>query len=174
LRKSASRQKCRVGTLTVELIIVLCLRCLVGMGTLSGQSTSGVSSDTTMAQSPRSAAEPETLGHDILQKKVPLSVASTVTESTVVQHEERPFRRKPRKDVFVGASASVLIMAFLAVAVILAAGIRRRHALHDAPMGSVTTHDSGNVMQIESPFSDEQFDAASEDARAVEESCQPH
>lgn len=124
-----------------------------------------------MAQSPKPAADSDTLVHDILEERVSLNAASTVTESTVVQHEERPFRRKPKKDVLVDASVAVLITALFVVAIILVAWIRRRHALHDGPLGSVTTFDSGKSMQIESPFTDAQFDTAAE--AATEESCQP-
>jgi hypothetical protein len=162
---------CRVGTLTIEFIIVLWVWCSVGMGTLSAQPTSGVSSNTTMAQSPRSAAESDTLVHDILQERVPLNAASTVTGSTLTQHEERPFRRKPKKNVLVDASLAVPITALLVVAVFLVARIKRRHMLNGDALGSVTAFDPGKSLQIESLSTDKQFHTASEEAR--EESCQP-
>ena len=172
LRKPDSPKMCRVGTLTVEFIIVLWVWCSVGMETLSAQPTSGVSSDTTMAQSPTSAVESDTSVDDILQGRVPLNVASTVTRSTLTQHEERPFHRKPRKNLLVDASLAVPITALFVVAVLLVAWIRRRHMLHRRARGSVTAFDLGKSLRIESLFADEQLDIASEEAR--EESCQPH
>lgn len=158
LRKPDSPNVCRVGTLTTGFTIVLCVWCSVGMGTLLAQSTSGVSSDTTMAQPARSADESGTLVHDILQQRVPLNAASTVTGSTIAEHEERPFRRKPKKNVLVDASLAVPITALLVVAVGFVAWIKRRHILHGDALGSVTAFDPGKSLQIESLFTDKHVD----------------
>ncbi len=125
-----------------------------------------------MARPARSADESGTLVHDILQQRVPLNAASTVTGSTIAEHDERPFRRKPKKNVLVDALSGVLFTALLAVAVFLVAWIKRRHMLHGDALGSVATFDPGKNLQIEALFTDKQSDTASEEAR--EESCQSH
>lgn len=171
LRKLDFPNFCLVGTLTTGFTIILCVCCSVGMGTVLAQSASGVS-DTTMTEPARSADEPGTLVHDILQQRVPLNAASTVTGSTIAEHEERPFRRKPKKNVLVDASLAVAITALLVVAVLFVAWIKRRQMLHGGALGSVTTFDPGKSLQIESLFTDKQSDTASEEAR--QESCQSH
>ena len=171
LQEPDSLKLCQASPITIGFISVLCLWYSVGMRALPAQSTRGLSSDTTLAPSPRPAAESDTLLRDILQERVALAAASTVTGSTLSQHEERPFRRKPRKNVLVDASLAVPITALLVVAVVLGAWIKRRHVLHGAALGSVTAFDPGKSLRIESISTDTQIDTASEEAR--EESCQP-
>jgi hypothetical protein len=159
-----------VGTLAAGFTIVLCVLCFVGMGTLLAQSTRGVSSDTSTTQPPRSVEESGTLVHDIIQQRMPLNAAATVTGSSIAEHDERPFRRKPKKNVLVDALSAVLFTALLVVAVFLVAWIRRRHMLPCDALASVATFDPAKKLHIESFFIDKQSDTASEEAR--EESCQ--
>ena len=107
---------------------------------------------------------------DILQDRVTLNAASTVTGSTLSQHEERPFRRKPKKNVLVDESLAVPITAFFIVVVLLATWINRRHLLHSRASGSATASDPSEGVQIGSPVTDAECDTASEEAR--EEACQ--
>lgn len=172
MQKLDSPKMCQVGTITIGFISVLCVWYFASMKTLSAQSTSGLSSDATIAPSFRSAAESDTLVRDVLQGRVALNAASTVTGSTLSQHEERPFRRKPKKNVLVDVSLAVPITALFVVVILLVAWIKRRHMLHRRALESATTCDPGKSLRIESLFTDEQCDTASEEAR--EESCQPH
>jgi hypothetical protein len=152
-----------------EIILVLCAWCFVGMGILLAQSTIRASPETTMIQLRGSAADSSTLVQDVLQERVPLKAESTVTESTVVQHEERPFRRKPKKNVLVDSSLVIVIAALIVVAAFLMAWIKRRYGLRGSSLGSVTAFDTSGSLEIENVFADDQFDTPSEEAR--EKSC---
>lgn len=161
----------RTGTVAIGLVSVLCVWHSIGMRTLSAQSTNRLSSDTAAASSSRPAAESDTLVRDILQGRVALNAESSPPDSTLLQHEERPFRRKPRKNVLVDVSLAVPIAALFVVVALLVAWIKRRHRLHRRAPGSPTAFDRNRCQQLESPFTGEQGDTASEEAR--EELCQP-
>lgn len=143
----------------IKLRTVLYGWCFLGAGILLAQSTVGVPPDTTRTQTIGSVADSGTLVHDILQQRVPLNAASTVTESTVVQHSERPFRRKPRKNVLVDVS---LIVVSAAVGV---AWLKRRHGLLGRWLGRVAARNTSGSLRIETLIVDEQVGAPSEAAR---------
>lgn len=161
-----------VGTLAIRLSIVICVWYSVEGGTLFAQSTRAESSDMTIALPDRSSGEPGKLLHDLVQQRVPINAASSVTGSTISEHEERPFRRKPTKNVFVNLSLAILIAALLVVAAILVALSKRRKMLHGNALRTAGTLSPDRCPQIKGLFGNEQLGRESEDL--VEESCQTH
>jgi hypothetical protein len=149
-----------MSELMINLCTVLLGWCFLGAGIVLAQSTVGVPPEATKAETIRSVADSGTLAHDILQQRVSLNAASTVTESTVVQHSERPFRRKPRKNVLVDVSLIVVVCAAVGVA-----WVKRRHTLRGRRHGRVAARDTGGSLQIETHIVDAQRGAPSDGAR---------
>jgi hypothetical protein len=171
LRELETTRIYRAGTITIGLIGILWVSHSVGMRTLSAQSTTGLSSGPAAASSRPPVAESDTLVHDILEGRVALNAESSPPGSTLAQHDQRPFRRKPRKNVLVDVSLRVPIAALFVVVALLVAWMKRRHRLHRHALGLATASDRSKGQQLNFPLTDAQCDTASQEAR--EELCQP-